>query len=62
MPHEAVALGGADLGGSLALKYAALHPEIAIVFILSPGMSYRDIATVNAVRAYKDRPVLFVVA
>lgn len=62
VPAEAVALGGADLGGSLALKYAALHPEIAMVFILSPGMSYRDIATVNAVRAYKDRPILFVVA
>lgn len=62
VPPEAVALGGADLGGSLALKYAALHPEVAMVFILSPGMSYRDIATVNAVRAYKDRPILFVVA
>lgn len=62
VPPEAVALGGADLGGSLVLKYAALQPEIAMVFVLSPGMSYRDIATVNAVRAYKDRPILFVVA
>lgn len=62
VPSEAVALGGADLGASVALKYAALHPEVAMVFVLSAGMSYRDIATVNAVRAYKDRPILFVVA
>ncbi len=62
IPAEAVALGGADLGGSLAMKYAALHPEIAMVFVLSPGMSYHDIPTVNAVRAYRDRPILFVTA
>ncbi|MBI3296538.1 MAG: alpha/beta fold hydrolase [Elusimicrobia bacterium] len=62
VPPEAVALGGADLGGSVALKYAALHPEVAMVFVLSPGISYREVQTVNAVRAYKDRPILFVVA
>lgn len=62
VPPDAVALGGADLGASIALKYAALHPEIAMLFALSPGMSYRDVPTINAVRAYKDRPLLFVVA
>lgn len=61
VPPEAVAIGGADLGASVGLKYAALHPEIAMVFVISAGMSYRDIPTVNAVRAYKDRPILFVV-
>ncbi|MBI5597891.1 MAG: alpha/beta fold hydrolase [Elusimicrobia bacterium] len=61
VPAEAVAIGGADLGASIGLKYAALHPEIAMVFVLSAGMSYRDIPTVNAVRAYKDRPILFVI-
>ncbi|MDE2291216.1 MAG: alpha/beta fold hydrolase [Elusimicrobia bacterium] len=62
VPPEAVALGGADLGSSVALQYAALHPEVAMVFSLSPGLSYHEVATLNAVRAIKDRPMLFVVA
>ncbi|MFH1725658.1 MAG: alpha/beta fold hydrolase [Elusimicrobiota bacterium] len=61
VPEESIALGGANVGGSIALKYAALHPEIAMVFILSPGMSYREVLTVNAMRAYRDRPILLVV-
>ncbi|MEK7656271.1 MAG: alpha/beta fold hydrolase [Elusimicrobiota bacterium] len=59
---EDVVLGGADVGSSLALKYAAVHKEIPLVFLLSAGLSYRDVLTVNAMRQFKGRPLLFVVA
>ncbi len=62
VPSETIALGGANVGGSIALKYAALHPEVEMVFLLSPGFSYREVLTVNAMRAYKNRPILLVVA
>jgi dienelactone hydrolase len=55
-----IAFGGSDIGGSIALKYAAVHPEVPMVFLLSPGMTYRNVTTVNAMRAYKDRPILLV--
>jgi pimeloyl-ACP methyl ester carboxylesterase len=57
---EVVALAGAAVGGSVALRYAALHPEIAQVCLLSPGMSHQSLPTVNALRAFKDRPILLV--
>ncbi len=59
---EDVVLGGADVGSSLALKYAAVHKEISLVFLLSAGLSYREVLTVNAMRQFKGRPLLFVVA
>lgn len=62
IPAENVALGGAAVGGSAAIKYAALHPQIALLFLLSPGLRYQEVLTVNAVRAYRDRPILMVVA
>jgi len=62
VPEESIAIGGARVGGSLALKYAALNPAVPMIFMLSPGMSYREILTVNAMRAFRDRPILLVVA
>lgn len=60
--ETSVALGGADVGSSVALKYAAVHPQVPMLFMLSPGMAYREVLTVNAMRAYAKRPVLMVVA
>ncbi|HAM37088.1 MAG TPA: hypothetical protein DEB40_09735 [Elusimicrobia bacterium] len=60
VPEEKIGIIGADVGGSLGLRYAALHPKIAMVILLSPGMKYQEVTTVNAIRAYKDRPVLMV--
>ena len=62
IPIESIALGGADVGGSIALRYAALHPDVPMVFMLSPGMSYKEVLTVNAMRSYRDRPILLAVA
>lgn len=58
--EENIGIIGADVGSSLGLKYAAVHPKTPLMVMLSPGMSYQEITTVNAMRAYKDRPILMV--
>jgi dienelactone hydrolase len=58
VPEEKIALIGADVGSSLALRYAALHPKVPMVAMLSPRLQYQEVTSVNAMRAYKDRPVL----
>ncbi|MFA6029598.1 MAG: alpha/beta fold hydrolase [Elusimicrobiota bacterium] len=57
---ESVLLGGADVGANIALKYAAVHPEVPRIFLVSPSLNYREVLTVNAMRAYKERPILIV--
>ena len=63
-PHGAeeasLAIIGQDVGGSVALRYAAVHSKVPLVVMLSPGLSYQEVTTVNAMRAYKERPVLMV--
>jgi alpha-beta hydrolase superfamily lysophospholipase len=58
VPEESIALIGADVGSSLALRYAALHGKVPMVGMLSPRMQYQSVTTINAMRAYKDRPLL----
>jgi hypothetical protein len=48
------------VGGSVAIKYAAVHPKVPFVILLSPGLSWREIPIVNAIRAYKNRPILMI--
>ena len=57
-----VAIVGASYGSSLAIIYAAAHPEIHAVALLSPGLNYfGNMQTKPAVEKYGDRD-LFVVA
>ncbi len=51
---------GDDVGGSVGLKFAAVHPSVALVVWLTPGMSWEEVLTVNAMRAYKNRPILMI--
>ena len=60
VPDDQVGVIGADVGSSLALRYAALHPKVPMVALISPRLQYQDVTAVNAMRAYKDRPVLMV--
>lgn len=62
VPETSIALGGGDVGASLALRYAAVHKQAPFLFMLSPGMAYREVLTINAMRAYAERPVLMIVA
>ena len=57
VPAEAMPLGGADVGANIALKYGAVHPEVPFLFLLSPSLNYREVLTVNAMRAYANRPI-----
>lgn len=58
VPEDRIGLIGADVGSSLALRYAALHPKAPMVAMLSPRLQYQEVTSVNAMRAYRGRPVL----
>lgn len=57
-----IGIVGASYGSSLAIIYAADHPEISAVALLSPGLNYfGNMPTRPAVEKYGDRD-LFIVA
>ena len=49
---------GSSLGANLALHYAADHPEIRGLVLLSPGFNYAGIESEPAMERYGARPVL----
>ena len=53
-------LAGSVLGANLAIKAAALHPDISMVIALSPALNVNDVLSVNPLRAYGKRPLLIV--
>ncbi|MBV9217090.1 MAG: alpha/beta fold hydrolase [Acidobacteria bacterium] len=58
-----VGIIGASYASSLAIIYAADHPGVAAVALLSPGIDYfGNIPTEPAVKKYGNRPLLFIAA
>ncbi|PKM98847.1 MAG: hypothetical protein CVU79_00950 [Elusimicrobia bacterium HGW-Elusimicrobia-3] len=57
---DRIALAGSVLGANLAIKAAALHPEVAMVVAISPVLNVHDVLSVNPLRAYGRRPILFI--
>jgi dienelactone hydrolase len=58
-----IGIVGASYGSSLALLYAADHPKVAAVSLLSPGLNYfGNMATEPAVKKYGERPLFLVAA
>lgn len=58
-----IGIVGASYGSSVAIMYAADHPNIAAVVLLSPGTNYFDnLPTVPAIKKYGTRPILLVAA
>ncbi len=53
-----IAIIGASIGANLALNYAAEHPEVAALVLLSPGLEYRGVRTQSAMGRFTPRPVL----
>jgi pimeloyl-ACP methyl ester carboxylesterase len=52
-----VGIIGASYGSSLALIYAADHPKVAAIALLSPGLNYfGNMQTEPAMKSYNDRP------
>jgi pimeloyl-ACP methyl ester carboxylesterase len=60
--ESSIAVAGAEVGSSIAIKYAAVHPAVPFAIMLSPGLAWQEIPLVNAVRAFKGRatPILMV--
>ncbi|MFL6374849.1 MAG: alpha/beta hydrolase [Pyrinomonadaceae bacterium] len=58
-----VAIVGASYGSSLAIIYAADHPTVAAVALLSPGLNYfGNMPTQPAVNKYGGRPLFMAAA
>lgn len=53
--EESIGVAGAEVGGSVGVKYAAVHPKAPFVIMFSPGLAWQEIPLVNAVRAFKGR-------
>ena len=61
IPESQIVLAGTVLGANLAIKTAAIHPEIAKTIAISPAINANDVLTVNPLRtAYGKRPLLLV--
>ena len=56
VPEDSIGIIGAEVGGSIAIRYAATHQKVPLVVMLSPGMRWQEVLTPNALRALK-RPV-----
>lgn len=57
-----LALGGASIGANLALQYLAQHPEGRAAVLLSPGLSYRGVATEDAARSLRPQQAVYFAA
>jgi len=55
-----IILAGSVLGANLAIKAAAIHPEIAMTAAFSPVLNVNDVLSVNPLRAYGKKPLLLV--
>lgn len=55
-----IVLAGSSLGANLAIKSAAIHPEISMAIAISPALNVNDVLTVNPLRAYGKRPLLLI--
>lgn len=56
VPEDSIGLIGSEVGGSIAIRYAATHKKVPLVVMLSPGMRWQEVLTPNALRALK-RPI-----
>ena len=57
---ESTVLSGSVLGANLAIKAAAIHPEIGMVIAISPTFNVNGVLSVNPLRAYGRRPILLI--
>jgi pimeloyl-ACP methyl ester carboxylesterase len=55
---DRIILAGSVLGANLAIKAAAIHPDISMTAAFSPVLNVNDVLSVNPLRAYGKRPLL----
>lgn len=56
VPEDSIGLIGSEVGGSIAIRFAATHQKVPLVVMLSPGMRWQEVLTPNALRGLK-RPI-----
>lgn len=56
VPEDSIGFIGSEVGGSIAIRFAATHKKVPLVVMLSPGMRWQEVLTPNALRALK-RPI-----
>lgn len=61
VPENQIAVGGAEVGSSIAMYYAASHPEVPMTFLLTPGRHKELPTTKTVIDKYGSRPILMVV-
>jgi pimeloyl-ACP methyl ester carboxylesterase len=54
---DRIAFGGASIGANLALAAASTDPEIKTVVLLSPGLNYFGVTTLEELESYDSRPL-----
>lgn len=59
--EDKIILLGINLGANLAIKYAAINSKIKSIIVINPSININDILSINPIRLYNDRPILFVV-
>ena len=60
IPKDRLIVMGSLLGANLAIKTAAIHQEIRGVITLSAVLNVNYVLSVNPLKAYGKRPILFV--
>jgi dienelactone hydrolase len=58
--RERIGIAGASIGANLALRGGANHPEVKSVAMLSPGLDYRNVTTLDALATYDRRAVIII--
>lgn len=58
--EDHLALIGASIGANVALNAGADNPAVNTVVLLSPGLDYAGVTTVDALQRYGERPLLIV--
>lgn len=58
--EDRIFIMGINLGANIAIKYAAINKNIAGVIAINPSINANDILSINPLRLYGKRPILFV--
>ncbi len=60
IPESSLIIVGASIGANIALVWAAQHPSVNTVLLLSPGLDYAGIETSTPVAQFQSRRIAFV--
>lgn len=59
---DRLSLAGASFGANLALRFAAANPAVRSLVLISPALDCHGVTTLDAMKAYGERPVYFIVS